>query len=110
MTSGFLLEQEPQVGPRTRRAEWIELRLTALRLRLLALTHRLRLPLGTTPAAVATADVEVARLDQARRERLLWRVHDTARVAHRAWESGDDPSVAMRDLSVALARMAEFDC
>jgi hypothetical protein len=109
VTSGTLLFQEPPSSRhRLRPVEWIEHRLTALRLRLLEwspFARRWRFD----PSAADVVDVPVASLDAGRRERMLWRVHDAARVAHRAWESGDDPSDAMRDLSVALARVAEFD-
>jgi hypothetical protein len=127
VSPGFLLEQEPPPSrPRTRRVDWLELRLTALRLRLLALTRLGRLvrgrdprPLrgsdrlvtvgGDVPAHAGVATLPVARLDAGRRERMLWRVHDASRAAHRDWESGADPAPAMRDLAASLARIAEFD-
>jgi hypothetical protein len=126
VSPGFLLEQEPPPSrPRTRRVDRLELQLTALRLRLLALTRLGRLLRGRDPFALRRSRrfvnagggepmhvgvaMPVARFDAGRRERMLWQVHDAARAAHRDWDAGADPASAMRDLAASLARIAEFD-
>ena len=113
VSTGFVLEHDPaHETARRSRAESIELRLTALRVWLLRVTRADRIFLGRAPSLPVCepdADMQVARLDAGKRERMLWLVHDTARVAHRDWERGEDPCDAMRDLATALARVAEYD-
>jgi hypothetical protein len=65
--------------------------------------------LRRTRRAEPASELQVARLDAGRRERMLWLVHDTARTAQLDWQRGEDPSEAMQDLALALARMAEYD-
>jgi hypothetical protein len=109
MTSIPALVEAPAVARSMRSAERLELRLTALRLGLLRMAHGVRV--GSPPHTRTTASegLPVVRLDAGRRERMLWRVHDSARAAQRAWELGEDPAEAMHDLSTALARLAEYD-
>ena len=113
VSTGFVLEHDTaHETARRSRAESIELRLTALRVWLLRVTRADRIFPGRAqrlPVREPVNDLQVARLDAGRRERMLWLVHDTARAAHRDWERGDDPSEAMHDLATALARVAESD-
>jgi hypothetical protein len=109
VTSGSAVIEETFWRSRgSRCADRLEFRLTALRLRLLAVPR-----FGTfrhRPEHQAfLGEPPVVRLEAGKRECMLWHVHDAARIAHREWERGAEPSEAMRDLSVALARVAEYD-
>ena len=115
MSHGFVVEHDPaHESVRRRRAESLEQHLTAVRIWVLRVTRldrvlQARPLLRRTRRAEPASELQVARLDAGRRERMLWLVHDTARAAQLDWQRGDDPSEAMHDLALALARIAEYD-
>jgi hypothetical protein len=109
VNSAFTVIEETPADEGSRWAESLELRLAHFRLRLLAFVRARARRALARPRQFGADEPPVDSFDAAKRERMLWRVHDAARLAHLEWESGIDASEAMRDLAFALARVAEFD-